>query len=86
MNNNIQHKNYILVLEILRLNTVGLSMLSSPVGGKKSMHLKVFKKLIYRRKIVVNHYFFCAFLDNVLATFTKNNFNDCSKHNMKDSS
>lgn len=28
--------------------------------------------------------FFCVFLDNILAKFTKNNFNDYSKHNMKE--
>lgn len=91
MNNNIQHKNYILVLEILKLNTVGLSTLSilhgaGGGGGGGINAFKSIKKLIYRGKIVVNHYFICAFLDNVLATFTKNNVNDCSKHNMKDSS
>lgn len=63
MNNNIQHKNYILVLEILKLNTVGLSILSTLQGGggRESMHLKVFKKIIYRGKIRVNHYFIVHF-------------------------
>lgn len=45
MNNKIQHKNYVLVVEIMKLNTVGLTILNCLYGGKKSMHLKVLKKL-----------------------------------------
>lgn len=63
MNNKVQHKLYFGV----RLNAIGIIILNYLyMERQKLMHLKCFINTFQGRKILIDQYLFCAFLDNIL--------------------